>query len=235
MLHSDTSPGKIWYLKKVNFFKGMTQEDMTALAHVTEMKNIRKKDVIFLPGQPGNHVYLLKKGYVKISRILPDGRELTMALLQPGEIFGELEAVEESPRNTQALAHTDALICVLSKSDLMNLIQKKPELGIRLTKLIGFRRRVIENRLENLIYRNVPERLAALLVELSQQFGEKADEDIRINIALTHEDLANLIGTARATVTETLGEFKDQGLIASQGKLITIKRLDRLTSIWRAH
>lgn len=232
-MSSSQLPGKIWYLKKVNLFKGMSKDEMMELARMTEMRNIRKKEIIYLPGQPGNHVYLLKKGIVKISRILPEGKKLTLALLEPGEIFGELEAVEESVRDAEAEAHTDVLICVLSRGDLMNLVRSKPELGIRLSKLMGFRRRVIENRMENLIYRTIPQRLASLLVELTRQFGEKLPDGIRLSVSLTHEDMASLIGASRATVTEALNELKKQGLIEITGKRITVKQIESLTSLSR--
>lgn len=227
---TETAKGtaKIWYLKQVNLFKGMSKEEMAELARLTQMKSFRKKEIIFLPGQPGNHVYLLKQGVVKISKVTTGGHELTLALLKPGEIFGELEAVDEGVRDTQAEAHSDVLICVLSRQDLTRLMEAKPELGIRLSKLIGFRRRVIENRLENLVFKSVAQRLVLLLLELADKFGEKDAQGIRIDLPLTHEDLANLIGTARATLTEVLNAFKKEGLLETEGKRITIKKPEGL-------
>ena len=198
------------------------------LAGRTTMKNYRKKEVIYLPGQPGEHIYLLKKGVVKISRITSEGRELTMALLKPGEIFGELEALGETKADTQAEAHSDAMICILTRNDLMGLMKAKPELGIRLSKIIGFRRQVIENRMENLIFRNISQRLSSLFIELSEQFGMPGDAGVKITIPLTHEDIANLIGAARATVSETLNEFKNNGLIETSGKCFLIKDMEFL-------
>lgn len=219
---------KIWYLKKSLLFAGLSYSDMNALAGMTTMKDFRRKEIIYLPGQPGENVYLLKKGVVKISRITGDGRELTLALLRPGEIFGELEALTEGASATQAEAHSDVLICVLSREKLVAMMQSRPELGIRLSKLIGLRRRVIENRLENLVFRDIPQRLALLLGELTEQFGESRPEGVRISIPLTHEDIANLIGASRATVTEALSDMKRQGLIGNEGKFLLIPDPDRL-------
>jgi len=187
--------------------------------------------VIFLPGDSGTSVYLLKKGVVKISKIAPDGRELTLAFLKPGEIFGELEAVGEASRDTQAEAHSDLLICVLRRDDLLRLVEMKPRLGIQLSKLIGFRRKVIENRLENLIFRTIPERLAALLLELAREFGEPNGNTMKIDLPLTHQDLANLIGSARPTVTDTFNEFKAKGIVDVSGKTITIKNPQALKTL----
>lgn len=230
MTATETQLGKIWYLQKVDLFKGMSKEEMMNLARMVQERSFRKKEIIYLAGEPGNHVYLLKKGIVKISKVTGNGRELTLALLKPGEIFGELEAVGgEGTRDGQAEAHSDVFICVLNRNDLMSMMKSKPDLSIRLSKLIGFRRRVIENRMENLLFKSIPERLSALLAELLSQFGEKTTGGMKINIPLTHEDLANLIGAARATVTETLNEFKKQGTIEINGKLITVKRPEDLT------
>ena len=223
--------GKIWYLQKVDLFKGMSKEEMMALARMVQEKSFRKKEVIYLAGEPGNHVYLLKKGIVKISKISGDGRELTLAFLKPGEIFGELEAVGETSRDTQAEAHSDLLICVLRRDDLMRMVEMKPWLGIQLSKLIGFRRRVIENRLENLIFRTIPARLASLLLELNREFGEPAGNATRINLPLTHQDLANLIGSARPTVTDVFNEFKAKGIVDVSGKTITVKDLQALKTL----
>lgn len=228
---SQSTTTKIWYLKQINLFKEMTKEEMMALAKMVQEKTFKKKDPIYLPGDSGKQVYLLKKGVVKISRITPDGRELTLTFLKPGEIFGELEAVEDCLRDTQAEAHNDVLICILRQNHLLDFMKTKPELGIRLSKLMGFRRHVIESRLENLVFRSIPQRLAFLLLELGQQFGENNSPALKINIPLTHQDIANLVGAARQTVTETLLDFKSQGLIEMVGKGIMLKNPQGLKNI----
>src|SRR3989344_3010829 len=143
--------GKICYLSRFNLFKGMTSQEMGMVEKMTTMQSFRKKEPIYIMGQPGKSVYLLKKGVVKIFRVLPDGRELVLGLLKSCEIFGELEAVNEEDRQAQAEAHDDLMICVMNRNDFLRLMQSKPELGVRLSKIIGFRRRIIENKLENLI------------------------------------------------------------------------------------
>jgi len=218
-----SATAKIWYLKQVNLFKWMSKEDMEQMAKVVVEKSFRKKETIYLPGEPGKSIYLLKKGVVKISKVTPDGRELTLAFLKPGEIFGELEVMGETTRDTQAEAHSDLLICVLRRENLMQMMEMKPKLGIQLSKLIGFRRKVIENRLENLIFRSIPQRLAALLIELTHEFGEPVGSAIKINLPLTHQDLANLIGSARPTLSDTFSDFKAKGWVDAVGKTITVK------------
>lgn len=224
---------KLWYLKRINLFKAMDQDDMVNLAQKVVEKNFRKKELIYLSNQPGEFVYLLKKGVVKISKLTFDGRELTLALLKPGEIFGELEVLGAGETGTQAEAHSDVMICVLRRKDLLGLLRMKPDLGISLSKLIGFRRRVIENRMENLIFRNVPQRLAALFLELKGEFGRNEGDTIKIDVPLTHEDLANLVGSARATVTDVLNDFKKQGIIQTAGKRFILKNTRSLEELSR--
>lgn len=225
------STGKLWYLSKCNLFKGMTSQEMDMVHKMTTMKSFQKKESIYLMGQPGKSVYILKKGVVKVSKILPDGRELVMGLLKPGEIFGELEAVNEEDRQTQAEAHEDVMICVMNREDFLKVMQSKPELGIRLSKIIGFRRRVIENKLENLVFKTPPQKLASLILDLSEQFGKKDSKGVLIDLALTHQDIANLTAASRTTVTETLQSFKDQGLIDIQGKKILVLKPSALKNI----
>ena len=223
--------GKIWYLSRFNLFKGMTSQEMGMVEKMTTMQSFRKKEPIYIMGQPGKSVYLLKKGVVKISRVLPDGRELVLGLLKSGEIFGELEAVNEEDRQAQAEAHDDVMICVMNRNDFLRLMQSKPELGVRLSKIIGFRRRIIENKLENLIFKTTPQKLGILLLELAEQFGRKEPRGILIDLSLTHQDLANLVAASRTTVTETLLAFKEQGLIDIEGRRIRLVKPEALKSL----
>ncbi len=222
---------KIWYLKKVNLFKGISKEEMEQMAKMVVEKTFRKKEKVYLPGEPGQSIYLIKKGVVKISKVTPDGRELTLAFLKPGEIFGELEAMGETTRDTQAEAHSDLLICILRRENLMQMMEMKPKLGIQLSKLIGFRRKVIENRLENLIFRTIPQRLASLLLELGREFGEPSGNTTKITLPLTHQDLANLIGSARPTLTDAFNDFKAKGIVDVSGKAIMVKDSQALKTL----
>jgi len=219
---------KLWYLQKIRLFNEMSREEMEELARTARMEAIKKKTVIFLPGDPSRQVYLLKEGRVKISRVSEEGREVTLALLEPGEIFGELEALDDSPRDTLAEALDDTQLCIIQKERFVALIRQKPELSFRLTKLIGFRMRRIESRIEELVFRDVPARLAHLLIQLSKDHGKGMPEGVSLQIKLTHQEMANLIGSIRETVSAILGEWKKEGLIAMEGRRIILRRPDLL-------
>jgi CRP-like cAMP-binding protein len=219
---------KIWYLQRINLFKEIPADDMEELARVTRMELAKKKETIFLPGESSQQIYLLKTGRVKISRISEEGRELTLALLEPGEIFGELEILEGSARDTIAEAMEESQLCVIQKEQFLSLIRKKPELSFRLTKLIGLRLRRIESRVEDLVFRDVPSRLAHLIIQLSEEYGKATPDGIFLDIKITHQEMANLIGSIRETVSATLGEFKKEGLITFEGRKIIILRPELL-------
>lgn len=219
---------KLWYLQKIQLFNEMSHEEMEELARTARMESVKKKNAIFLPGDPSLQVYLLKEGRVKISRVSEEGREVTLALLEPGEIFGELEALDDSPRDTLAEALDDTQLCVIQKERFVALIRRKPELSFRLTKLIGFQMRRIQSRVEDLVFRDVPARLAHLLIQLSKDYGKGMPEGVSLQIKLTHQEMANLIGSIRETVSTVLGEWKKEGLIAVEGRRIILLRLDLL-------
>lgn len=225
-MHYMEEKSKLWYLKKINLFTEMTIEEMSELASKTRMESVSKKTPIFFPGDPSQQVYLLKEGRVKISRISEEGREVTIALLAPGEIFGELEVLGDAPRDTLAEALDDSKICVVAKEHFLDMMRQKPALSYRLTKLIGFRMRKIESRVEDLVFKDVPARLAHLLLDLAKDYGQETPNGIFLQIKLTHQEIANLIGSIRETVSVILGDFKRDGWIAFEGRKITLLKLD---------
>ena len=228
MMNLVKEKSKLWYLKKINLFQEMTAEEMGKLDRMTKMESVRKKTPIFFPGDPSQQVYLLKEGRVKLSRISEEGREVTIALLEPGEIFGELEVLGDSPRDTLAEALDDSQICVVGKDLFLDMVRSKPDFSFRLTKLIGARMQKIESRVEDLVFKDVPSRLAHLLLELAKAYGRETPQGVRLQIKITHQEIANLIGSIRETVSAILGEFKRDGWIAFEDRRLTLLKPDRL-------
>ena len=201
----------------------MSDAEVKHLDEITFMKHYDKKDLIYLPGDVSDQVYLLKEGRVKISKLSEDGREITLVILEPGEIFGESALIDDKEtRSTVAEALENAYLCVISRRDFEEFINNKPELALSVTKLIGFRRRQIENMLEDLVFRGVHERLGILLLRLAERHGKEVDGKKLIDISLTHYDYANLIGSTRETTTACLNDFKREGLIEFQKRKVVI-------------
>lgn len=229
MAENSPSCNKLWYLKHIRLFSGLSQAEMQEMEQITRMEAVKKRQPLYLPGDPSSNVYLLKQGRVKIANTAPSGKEVTFDILEPGEIFGELDVLDDSPRTTIAEALDDTLICVIRREDFDRYLNRHPNLTVQLTKLIGLRLRKIQSRVEDLVFRDVPARLAHLLLELSKTEGVPNGPGIRIRAKLTHQEMANLIGCSRETVSATLGLFREEGLIRMDGRSVTIVSIQRLS------
>ena len=222
---------KLWYLKQVKLFSDLSDVEMDEMNKMTRMEAFKKKQPIYLPGDPGDYVYLLKSGRVKISKIGDDGKELTLAVLEPGEIFGEVEVLEETTRDSVAEVIVDADICLIKREDFERFLKSQPQCSFKLTKLIGFRLKQIENRIEDIVFRDAPARLAHLLINLSDSFGRDVPEGRALQTKVTHQELAHLLGTTRETVSLTLGQFRQTGLISMEKRQIIILDQKGLTEL----
>lgn len=226
-----SSTNKLWFLRHIRLFDGMSSSEMQEMEKITRMEEVKKRQPLYLPGDPSSNVYLLKKGRVKIANTAPSGKEVTFDILEPGEVFGELEVLEDAPRSTSAEALDDTLICVIPRKDFDQYLAMHPNVTVKLTKLIGLRLKKIQSRVEDLVFRDVPARLAHLLVELSKSDGVKEATGIRLKAKLTHQEMANLIGCSRETVSTIMGQFRDQGLIHMDGRTITLLKPDALSHL----
>lgn len=222
MEHVRIAPSKLWYLKHIRLFDGISPSEMQEMEKITRMEEVKKRQPLYLTGDPSRNVYLLKKGRVKIANTSPSGKEITFDILEPGEVFGELDVLEDAPRSTSAEALDDALICVIPRKDFDQYLAMHPAVTFKLTKLIGLRLKKIQSRVEDLVFLDVPARLAHLLSESSKTEGVADKQGIRLKVQLTHQEMANLIGCSRETVSTTMGQFRDDGLIQMDGRTITI-------------
>ncbi len=223
---------KIWYLKQINIFKQLAENKLAEVDRIAIHKYMKKKELIYLPGDRSDKVYLLKKGRVKVSRLSEDGREMTMIILEPGEFFGESALyTDRSTRSTMAEALDDAIICTIYRREFEQLLKEQPDLALRVTKAIGRRRKEIESRLEDMVFRSVPGRLAHLLLKLADQYGKEKDDGLLLDVDLTHLEIANLIGSTRETTTTQLNNLKRNGLIDIQKRNIYVKDKDGLEDL----
>lgn len=224
---------KLWYLKRFNLLEALSEQEMMSLNDLVVDNDVKKRQPIYLAGDPGEKLYFLKKGRVKISRLDESGKEFTLTLLEPGEIFGELGLFDDSPRETMAVALEDSLICMMKRKDFEAYAANKPELAFKLNKLMGLRLRQIENRIAELLFRDVPARLARLLLRLADQHPRETKHGVRIDIKLSQQELANLIGATREMTSSVLNSFKKESLINVISKYIYIMDRQRLEMIAR--
>jgi CRP/FNR family transcriptional regulator, cyclic AMP receptor protein len=212
----------IWYLKKVPLLAELGPEVLARLAERVELREIRRRDVVYLPGDPGESLYVVNGGRVKISKVTRDGKALTLNYCGPSDVFGETCLVDGGPRQEMAEAMENAMITEILRDDFERLLQTNAYLGYQMTKILAARRRDIENKLEALVFRDVTSKLAELLLRLAEEYGVDDARGTLVALKITHQELANLIGSTRETVSLTLSQFKRKSYIATEGRKVII-------------
>lgn len=218
----------IWFLQRCSLFDHLTSDQAEHLERRALNKTFHKGEIIYFPSEPAESVLLLARGRVVIKDITPDGKESILAFIEEGEVFGELALVDETRRNEYAEAAEDSQILAVARDDLLWLIGQRPDVGLRVTKLLGLRRRRIENRLRNILFHSNRERISSLLLELLDSYGERVGDRWEIRLRLSHQELANLIGATRESVTLILGHLQLEGLIQVRRRRITVLDRDAL-------
>ena len=213
------------YLSDTELFRDLSTRDLAELELVTTLTTVPRGRVFYRPEDPGERLFLLRQGRVQLYRISPEGKKLVIATLGPGALFGEMALLGQQMHNAFAEAMEDCAIMVMSRADLERLMLNDPTIGRRILALTQRRLTDAESRLEDMAFKGIPARLASLLLRLS------ADQDSDTITGLTHQDLAETIGTYRETATQVLNDLKADGLIEIGRKRITILDADRLRII----
>lgn len=215
---------KLKYLGEIDIFQDLTPEDIDWMDRVTTMTTCEKGRVFYSPHESSEVLFLLKKGRVQLYRISPEGKKLVITTLGAGSIFGEMAMVGQGMHNTFAEAVEDCTLCVMGRADLERVLLDKPEVGLRMVETLGRRLREAEARLEDIAFKNIPARLASLLLRLQEEYGNSIE-------GYTHQDLAEMIGTYRETTTQTLNNFKREGLLDIGRKRLELYDLGGLRAI----
>ncbi|MBI1743032.1 Crp/Fnr family transcriptional regulator [Candidatus Acetothermia bacterium] len=205
----------LWCLEDVDLVEDLSRQQKKELLHRLKTEDYQRGETIFLPGDPSDTVYFLHKGLVKIYRVDETGKRLTLLLIgRKGRPFGVMALAGQGRRDLVAQAVIDSRLCMIAKDDLLLLAKANPTLCLKITELIGSRRKTIENKLADVVFRNVPARLAKLLLQLAREFGREFQARKRIEIRFTHQELAELIGASREHVTATLNRFSKERLLS---------------------
>ncbi|MFQ5428086.1 MAG: Crp/Fnr family transcriptional regulator [Thermodesulfobacteriota bacterium] len=208
----------LWYISTNTLFSDMPEEKRAAMAAMLRPVSIKKKSFIYNMGDSAEKVYILKEGRIKITRLTEEGKELTIDILEPGDIFGELAIAGEAQRETSAEALEDSFICAMGKGDFEKFISENPGVSLGITKWFGSRLRKVESRLENLIFQDVRTRLLFLFKDLGEKYGEETPDGKKITIHLSHQEIANLVGATRETVTLELNNLRRDHKLVLEGR-----------------
>jgi CRP/FNR family transcriptional regulator, cyclic AMP receptor protein len=222
---------KLWYFERFRMLSALSDVQRRHLEKLTRMLEVKRGTTIYLPGDPSDQIYLLKSGVIKISTSTPDNREVILAFLYPGDIFGELAVVDSSPRDHLAEAYDDCVICAMNRDAVTRLIRETPEVGFQITKLIGLRVRTLRSRVEELLCKSAHARVAHALLELGSRHGVADADGVLIALRLSQADLGRLVGLSRETVNAILQEWREQQLIQMDRRSIRLRDPERLRRI----
>lgn len=221
---------KLWYFENFNLLEPLTMKEKERLSTLVSMNKTPKGKVIYLPHDSSKNIFFLKSGKVKISRYSDDGKEIIIALLEPGEIFGELALVDSGERAEIAEVVEDAVICGININDMEMMLEKNPTFNLKITKLIGLRMKKVQSRLETLCFKNSEERIRGFIKDIADEHGKKlgTGKEIVVYLRLTHQDISKLTATARQKVTTVFNELEHSGIITYDRKRILIREYDKL-------
>lgn len=215
---------ELLYLKQVPLFAGLNDEGIRELMGVAKRRIFRTGEVIFHRDDPGQVLYVIKEGKVKICLISPDGQEMTLVVFGKGECFGEFAILDGLPRSADAVALEKVECYTLQRSDFHNAIMKNPRIAIQVLEVLSKRLRTTDDMVEDLIFLDVYGRVAKKLLELADTHGEKMENGTRINVRLTQQELASMVGASRESVNKVMGYFTDKNFISTDKHRITLLR-----------
>ncbi len=218
-------------LRSTELFADTSEEELRELSRPARLMMIAKGSPFYLSNEDRSAVYVLKSGRLKLSRLLHDGKEFILDLIEPGDMFGETSILDETPEETLGEALEDSTVCTFSSVNFERCLRTRPELALKMAKLMRARRKKTEDRLASLAFKKVPGRLAALLLRLSKDYGIPDARGTLLRIELSQREMGNLIGASREIVNLTLSDFRRQGLIAVDGRRLVIcqeEHLERL-------
>ncbi len=221
-------PENYWHLSQCDLFCRLHPDEIRRMESVSRMKKIKRGDPVYLPADSADGLLLVVSGRVKICHLTSEGKQSILVFVEPGEVFGELSVVDPTLRHEYAEACEATHLVLIPREEIQRVMRAYPDLTMGITKLIGLRRRRVERRLRNLLFHSNRERLVHLLLELVEQYGKLASDGIELNIKLSHQEMANIIGSTRETVTVVLGELQKEGMIEIARRRVKILNLQRL-------
>jgi CRP-like cAMP-binding protein len=215
-------------LRRAGIFQGVDPESVEALAGEFEVVDAPRGTVLFREGEPGESLFIVLSGKVKLGRRSPDGRENLVAIMGPSDQFGELSLFDPGPRTATATVVTDARVARLPKAALQKWVQDRPQIAMQLLRVVARRLRRTNTMLADLIFVDVPGRVAKQLLQLASRFGSVDGGMLRVTHDLTQEELAQLVGASRETVNKALADFAARGWLRLEGKSVVILDRERL-------
>ena len=215
-------------LRRAPLFAALDDGSASALQGSMSRVSMRRGDVVFAEGDLGDRLYVVADGKVKLGRTATDGRENLLAILGPGEMFGELSVFDPGARTSTATALTEGVLLGLGQRDLRAWLTGRPEVAEELLGALARRLRRTNEAMADLVFSDVPGRVAKALLDLSERFGRPTDDGLRVAHDLTQEELAQLVGASRETVNKALADFASRGWLRLEARAVVLMDIERL-------
>jgi len=215
-------------LRRAPLFEGLDEENARGLRRQMTEVHLARGEHLFMEGQDGDRLYVVLDGKLKLTRAAADGRENLLSVLGPGEMFGELSLFDPRPRTSSASAVTDATLAALAHEALLPWLKEHPEVSLHMLQALARRLRRANDVTADLVFTDVPGRVAKNLLDLADRFGEQDRDGLHVHHDLTQEELAQLVGASRETVNKALADFAARGWLQISARSVLILDADRL-------
>jgi len=215
-------------LRRSPLFAGLDEQATSDLLSSMIPIRMERGDILFNEGDQGDRLYVIAEGKVKLGRTSYDGRENLLAILGPGEMFGELSLFDPGPRTATATAVAETQLVGLGTDALHAYLSARPQVSFTLLAALARRLRRTNESIADLVFTDVPGRVAKALLELSQRFGRPVEEGVLVAHDLTQEELAQLVGASRETVNKALADFATRGWIRLEARAVLLMNVERL-------
>lgn len=219
---------KISFLRKIPLFTRMSRKEIRQVEAIAREKEFTRGEMIFQEGEVGDSLYILVSGLIKIFRSSSGGRVKTLALLEPGDFFGEMAILDREIRSASARVLDDACLLVIHRRDFSGILRKASDIHFKIMETLCARLRNADAQIDMLSFQSVLGRLANTLLELAQKHGVRTPQGVMIKLELTHEDLSEMVGSAREMVTKIMNRFRRMRCILLEGRHIYITDQEKL-------
>lgn len=218
-------------IRRVPLFRDFAEAELSQVAATVSERRYGKHQFIVREGDPGDTFFIIVSGSVSVCRIAPDGRETILSILKEGDFFGEMSMFDSSLRSASIKTLTDVEVGAIQQEDFLLLLDRNPRIGRQLVIELSERLRAANALIAATTSQDIRARLASLLLNLADQFGEAVTNGTRITLRLTNQEMANMIGTTRETVNRTLNRFWDDRLVDMRTSHVVIVEPDKLRSL----
>jgi len=215
-------------LKKVPLFQSLCDADLEHLSLSLRTQRLRKKQVLFRKGDEGTALYIIKRGKVKIVLSSKEGEGVVPAIFSEGDFFGEMSLLDQNPRSADVVAIEESEVFVLNRTDFISFLKNSANAIKCIFACLSERLRKTDDLLEDASFLTVSGKLAKKLIELGKEFGMEDKTAIKINLRLTQQDIAELVGTTRESINKELKVLRDKGLVSTEDGFIQLIDLERL-------